>query len=117
MRDRISNNVIFPGLTNLCFLRLGTGFIPASCKKHIEWAHKTGKFREDANKWYPEMKDVTGVTIDKATFKDFQREFKCKNLSQKDCNSNGLQFPSSCSLPPCNRCFVNETGNYIEIRL
>ena len=66
----------------------------------------------EAPNWYPEMEVVTGVTLNSATFEDFQREFKCKDIWKAECNDKGLQFPSTCSYPPCNQCTVEE-GWYI----
>ena len=54
------------------------------------------------------MLEVTGVNPTDATLKDFQREFKCKNLELGDCK--GLQFPLTCSFPPCNQCSIENSG-------
>ena len=53
-------------------------------------------------KWYgyPEMKEVVGVPLKKATNEDFQRIFKCRNA--KKCK--GVDFPTTCSKPPCDTC-------------
>lgn len=84
------------------------------CEKKIKWAIKNGKkkkwtfdkakpndpgFNEE---WYgyPEMKEVVGVPLSKATKKDFQRIFKCRN--EKKCK--GVDFPTTCSKPPCDTC-------------
>ena len=54
------------------------------------------------------MQEVTGVNHTNATFEDFQREFKCKDIRKADCNDKGLQFPSTCSYPPCDKCTVEK---------
>ena len=50
------------------------------------------------------MKEVTGKEPKDASFEDFQREFKCKDVQKAACNEQGLQFPLTCSFPPCNYC-------------
>ena len=69
-----------------------------------------GKNYLEADDWYPQMENITGVTPSEASFEDFQREYKCKNLHASHCNSRGLQFPSTCSFPPCNRCSLQYKG-------
>lgn len=87
-------------------MRDATGFIPGSCKPHIKWAHESGSKRKEAATWYPEMEEVTGSKPEHATFADFQREYKCKNIRSSLCNDKGLQFPLTCSFPPCDQCSV-----------
>ena len=57
------------------------------------------------------MKYVTGVEPSAATHEDFQRIFKCQNLRAVDCNDKGLQFPATCSVPPCNECIAKRIGD------
>ena len=90
---------------------IGTGYIPEvkghrghTCKDHLNWAYSTGKYDARKDQWYPEMKKVTGSEPKDASFEDFQREFKCKDVAKNDCNGKGLQFPLTCSSPPCNQC-------------
>ena len=69
-----------------------------------------GKTYLEVDDFYPQMQNVTGVIPTDASFEDFQREYKCKNLHANHCNAKGLQFPSTCSFPPCNRCSVQSKG-------
>ena len=85
------------------------GFIPSKCKSHINWAFTFGKHRAEANVWYRNMKKITGVDPKDASYKDFQRIYKCNGIWAKDCNDKGLQFPLSCSYPPCDKCAVTGT--------
>ena len=45
-----------------------------------------------------------GVKPLDATRDDFQRYFKCWDIHSEDCNDEGLQFPKTCSVAPCNQC-------------
>ena len=56
------------------------------------------------------MKRVTGARLGDAEFGDFQRLFKCEPNSLDGVPSTGcpiedLEFPMSCSFPPCNVCY------------
>ena len=82
--------------------------IPSSCRGHIEWAFNTGKNTNP--EWYASMKDKCGVSVEDATFEDFQRLFKCANIWAELCNDKGLQFPTICSVPPCNSCISEGIG-------
>ena len=70
------------------------------------WALETGRLKEEGPAWYgyPEMEVVWGVPIQDATFEDFQRIFKCRNIEKAKCNNNGLDFPTTCSKIPCDTC-------------
>ena len=57
------------------------------------------------------MVHVCGVTTLNATRNDFQRYFKCKDVSVNDCED--LQFPNICSVPPCNDCPAGNNNNMI----
>ena len=57
------------------------------------------------------MKEMCGVTSQEATINDFQRYFKCKDVLVADCNDKGLTFPETCSVPPCNQCFIGNLNN------
>ena len=60
------------------------------------------------------MRYVVGVEpkrICGPTYEDFQRMFKCQNIHSQWCNDKGLQFPVTCSVPPCNRCTAQRIGN------
>ena len=96
-------------LISFSFYNEEDGFIPPICKSHINWAFTVGKHRAEANVWYRDMKKITGVDPKDASFKDFQRFFKCNGNWAKDCNDKGLQFPRSCSYPPCDKCTVTGT--------
>ena len=66
----------------------------------------------DKNNWkahelYGQMSLITGVIAKNATYEDFQRKFYCDNRFNDVCMSKGLQFPRSCSHPPCDRCTVS----------
>ena len=89
---------------------VGKPLISESCKQHITWAFNIGKKYLEVDQYYPQMIDVTGVSPKDATFEDFQREFKCRNLHIVDCKKQLLQFPLTCSFPPCNRCKVDIVG-------
>jgi hypothetical protein len=91
---------------------IGSEYTPASCKEHLTYAYEKGKNTANKDEWYPEMKEVTGLTPEDATFEDFQREFKCKNLHSTACNDKGLPFPSTCSFPPCDQCTVENDGKF-----
>lgn len=79
--------------------------IPSSCRGHIDWAFNTGKNTNP--EWYDSMKDKCGVSVEDATFEDFQRLFKCENIAKNDCNDRGLQYPTTCSVYPCNVCTIS----------
>ena len=81
--------------------------VPSSCQNHIDWAFNTGKNTNP--EWYSSMKDSCGVSVKEASFEDFQRLFKCNDISKKYCNDRGLQFPTTCSVPPCNVCTISPT--------
>ena len=57
---------------------------------------------------------VCGVRPLDATQNDFQRYFKCKNIHPEDCNDKGLEFPTSCSVPPCDQCSRGRISNSIK---
>ena len=88
-----------------------------NCRNEIEWAYTHGKHDSRACDWYKNMKLKVGVEPVDATFEDFQRLFKCNKMHLQSCT--GLDFPQSCSFPPCNICQVNTPGKYriIFIRL
>ena len=76
--------------------------VPLACMPEISWAYEVGKIQHPL--WYDNMADVAGVEAEQATFNDFQRFFKCADMKNDACNSNGLQFPLRCSKRPCNTC-------------
>ena len=53
------------------------------------------------------MTDICGVSVQEAKFEDFQRFFKCNDVQKEYCNDKGLQFPTTCSFPPCDSCEAN----------
>ena len=53
------------------------------------------------------MSRVTGVVAKNATYEDFQRKFRCERHAPTLCVDQGLQFPRTCSHPPCDRCTVD----------
>ena len=110
--DNSSANTIL--VSNLTYKTIGTsigaGYIPESCKEHITWALETGK--DDANTHYPELEMITGEKPQYATFEDFQRYFKCKNVQRDSCNDRGLDFPLTCSFPPCDQCSIGLEGKF-----
>ena len=89
-----------------------TGYVPKSCKPHMDWAFNVGKFSQQANEWYKDMKKITGVEPRDASLEDFQRIFKCIDLAPEACNKekDALQFPLTCTYPPCNVCTINQPG-------
>ena len=99
------------------------GYIPEKCRVHLLWAHTDGwgwnkgpgKLWPEANEWYKDMKKQTGVEPRDGSFEDFQRIFKCNGIWAKHCNNQGLQFPLTCSYPPCNTCNKDQPGKYILI--
>ena len=99
----------------------GGGYIPEKCRVHLIWAHSNGfgfnkgpgKLWPEADEWYKDMKKQTGVEPRDGSFEDFQRIFKCNGIHDYDCNNIGLQFPLTCSYPPCNTCNENQPGMYI----
>ena len=60
------------------------------------------------------MEEVAGVTAKDASFQDFHRLFKCKNIHNANCNQKGLQYPPTCSFPPCNQCVIENDGGEFE---
>ena len=78
--------------------------VPKSCREHIDWAFNRGKVSNP--EWYSNMGQTCGVSVQEASFEDFQRLFKCEDIASKDCNGQGLGFPSTCTTPPCNVCTV-----------
>ncbi len=86
--------------------------MPHECKKHLDWAITKGKKQAEATDWYGKMKDICGIEYQDGTFQDFQRYFKCTNMQNELCNDKGLAFPSTCSVPPCNRCSSIQGVNY-----
>ena len=83
---------------------------PESCITHLNWAFTKGK---DLG-FYQDMFYVCGVRPLDATQNDFQRYFKCKNIHPEDCNDKGLEFPTSCSVPPCDQCSRGRISNSIK---
>uniref|UniRef100_A0A7M6DRN4 Glycoside hydrolase family 2 catalytic domain-containing protein n=1 Tax=Clytia hemisphaerica TaxID=252671 RepID=A0A7M6DRN4_9CNID len=81
-----------------CTVNVNT--VPPACKHHIDWAFNIGKVSNP--QWYQDMPAICGISSNKATVEDFQRYFKCKNLVANDCQK--LQYPPTCSKPPCNVC-------------
>ena len=84
--------------------------IPGSCIEHLNYAFVTGK-NYDPQEDYPNMYNVTGISPQDATRNDFQRYFICKDKHVNDCIKKGLQFPKTCSAPPCDQC---DLGNIID---
>ena len=84
--------------------------IPDSCTTHLNWAFTTGKDKG----FYQDMIFVCGVRPLDATQNDFQRYFKCKSIHPEDCNDEGLEFPTSCSVPPCDQCSRGRIYNSIN---
>ena len=58
------------------------------------------------------MEMVTGAKPKNAVFEDFQRYFKCKKVYKDYCNDEGLEFPLTCSFPPCNQCAIEFEGKF-----
>lgn len=101
--------------SNYYMIFVGRGYVPDSCVVWgIEWAFEKGKYKTEANEWYKDMKEVTGLEYRYASFEDFQRYFKCKELEKEKCNDKGLEFPMICSNPPCDTCVTNISGNYLK---
>ena len=72
----------------------------------------------DENKWYGNIKKITGVEPRDASFEDLQRAFRCNeeenSTIEKECNTKGLEFPLKCTYPPCNTCSVKQPGKYFQ---
>ena len=56
------------------------------------------------------MRPMVGVLPSQGNYEDFQRMFKCENIHSVHCNDKGLQFPTTCSVPPCNTCSAQRIG-------
>ena len=85
---------------------IGKAYVPIGCHDFINTAVKN-KHSNQAHNLYPNMPLITGVLAKHATYEDFQRLFYCKKIKMSDCYDKGLQFPRSCSHPPCDRCTVD----------
>jgi hypothetical protein len=98
------------------------GTVPSSCAPHIAWGQNTGRNDPSYKTAYAKkMYLISGVNLDQASDKDFQRMYKCLSLNAPDCNDQGLDFPTTCSKPPCNACLestmflsVSENGDMEE---
>ena len=106
----------------ICLVTLyfeGNGYIPEKCEFYLHGAHidkwgwnkGPGRLWADVYGWYKDMKKITGVDPRDGSFGDFQRIFKCNGIWAQHCNNKGLQFPLTCSYPPCNTCNRNPIGN------
>ena len=73
--------------------------VPKACIEHLFWA-----FKNKLSHKYPNMETISHVSVKEAIQSDFQRLFKCKGIHEAYCNDQGLEFPSTCSSPPCNLC-------------
>ena len=85
---------------------VGKSYVPIQCDDFIKKA-VLDRNMFNAHDMYSDMPLTTGVLAKHATYEDFQRLFKCENLQNGTCNDNGLQFPRSCSHPPCHLCRVD----------
>ena len=56
------------------------------------------------------MEEICGVAVHNATMNDIQRWMKCNSTISEDCNYEGLEYPKTCSCPPCNQCFSSCNG-------
>ena len=84
------------------------GYDPTHCDKRIKDALEHVKNDPNAFELYPKISEVTGVTVNEATYEDFQRYFKCQKVHRFECNDKGLPFPKRCSQPPCFWCPANK---------
>ena len=100
--------------SNYHIIFVGRGYVPGSSVCGFEWAFENGKYKTEANEWFKDMKEVTGLEHRYASFEDFQRYFKCKKLEKENCNNKGLEFPMLCSYPPCDTCVADISGNYLK---
>ena len=94
---------------------VGEFYVPPQCNEHIENAMENAKDAIYARRAFPQMKTVTGVRPRDATYEDFQREFKAKNLHKSDCNDKGLRYPRVCSHPPCHLETVDFRGKLCRL--
>ena len=82
--------------------------VPSTCIGHVTYIVEK-KSGWDPN-WYTDMQGLIGVNVYDASLTDAQRYIMCKTFSdpqkKADCNDNGLQFPSTCSCPPCDKCSI-----------
>lgn len=92
-------------LLNTADARVASG-VPSSCRRHLDWSFNTGKNARP--EWYSNMEEKCGVSVQDASFEDFQRLFKCDNIQSGDCNNQGLTFPTTCTMPPCDVCTVSQ---------
>ena len=94
---------------------VGKSYVPIQCDTLIKEAIlKRNMF--NAHDIYPNMPLRTGVLAKHATYEDFQRLFKCEPLEKDECNESGLQFPRSCSYPPCDLCTVDYISKSNEMQ-
>ena len=75
-----------------------------SCYGSLDWAQKVGI--RWYSQWYPDFQYITGQFPWQASFSDMQRYFKCKGYHAEPWRCGGLEFPCTCSHPPCNTCSV-----------
>merc|ERR1711953_380546 len=70
------------------------GFIPTKCNNAINRG-----FNMKDTKSYGKFEELTGVSQADATKDDMTLYFKCKGRAATKCE--GLQYPCTCSSPPC----------------
>ena len=75
--------------------------IPPLCNDKLNWAAKNGAKNPND---YPGMRRICGMNLPEATREDFQRYFRCAGIESSSCVDLGLQYPKTCSSPPCNKC-------------
>eukprot|EP00930_Biecheleria_cincta_P050750 TRINITY_DN3592_c0_g1_i1.p1 TRINITY_DN3592_c0_g1~~TRINITY_DN3592_c0_g1_i1.p1 ORF type:complete len:583 (+),score=91.10 TRINITY_DN3592_c0_g1_i1:48-1796(+) len=77
--------------------------VPSACRPNIQWGFTQGKNIPEFNKqWGKKMEAQAGKNLQQATWNDYQIMYKCNRMNYDQCKD--LQFPKSCSRPPCNRC-------------
>eukprot|EP00930_Biecheleria_cincta_P050753 TRINITY_DN3592_c0_g1_i4.p1 TRINITY_DN3592_c0_g1~~TRINITY_DN3592_c0_g1_i4.p1 ORF type:complete len:696 (+),score=104.90 TRINITY_DN3592_c0_g1_i4:58-2145(+) len=77
--------------------------VPSACRPNIQWGFTQGKNIPEYNKqWGKNMEALAGKNLQQATWNDYQIMYKCNRMNYDQCKD--LQFPKSCSRPPCNRC-------------
>ena len=101
---------------NVLYVDVGESYVPIQCDALIKKA-VLDRNMLNAHDMYSDMPLITGVPAKHATYEDFQRRFNCPPyIKNASCHDVGLQFPRSCSHPPCDLCRVDYQSKLNEIR-
>ena len=100
---------------NVLYVDVGESYVPIQCDALIKKA-VLDRNMLNAHDMYSDMPLITGVPAKHATYEDFQRRFNCPPyIKTASCHDVGLQFPRSCSHPPCDLCRVDYQSKLNEI--